>query len=232
MLKQKRFTSWSFSRFSDYRNCPFKASLKHLQKIAEPSNQYLDHGSEVHDLVAKYLQRKINRFPSTLTLGYMDVLKKLRSPRKGTMIEEMWAFDKDWGLCQWNDWDRCALRVKMDFAHKIKDYVQIFDWKTGRFRPEEAANEYQMQLELYALATFVRFPDVGKVTAKLVYLEAKHIHELNFFRMMLEPLRELWAERVQPMLTDTQFVPRPNNKCRYCFYRNENKENGGGQCEF
>ena len=33
----KPLTSWSFSRYSDYKTCPLKAKLKHIDKIQEPS---------------------------------------------------------------------------------------------------------------------------------------------------------------------------------------------------
>ena len=34
----KKFTSWSFSRYMDYKGCPAKAKYKHLDKLQEPPN--------------------------------------------------------------------------------------------------------------------------------------------------------------------------------------------------
>lgn len=228
----KKFTSWSFSRFTDYVHCPFKARLKHIDKIQEPSNIYLEHGTEVHDVVASYLKKKLTALPPEMKFipSHMDMFKKIRAAKE-PFIEEMWGFTKDWAPCKWDDWNRCWLRIKMDCSVINKRTMDVYDWKTGKFRPEEAANDYHMQLELYAVAAFARFPFVEKLNASLVYLEAEQIYELKFKKDQLAGLQEKWTERVQFMLNDTIFAPRPNNKCRWCHYRNSNKANGGGQCQ-
>ena len=229
----KRFTAWSFSRWTEYMLCPLKARLHHLDKIPEPSNIYLEHGTEVHDTIAKYLRHGTKTLPSHMTFPTFAVLlTSLRNTKTNIYIEEMWSFTKAWAPCEWNDWKDVWARVKLDCAKykKSTKTMFIFDWKTGKFKPTEAAEDYHMQLELYALAAFLKFPEVQEVRASLIYLEALNTYNLTFTRMDLPALKQKWEERTQFMLTDTAFAARPNSKCRFCHYRASNKINGGGQC--
>ena len=148
------------------------------------------------------------------------------------VVEESWAFKKDWSRTVWNDWAECWLRVKVDCAEIINDTMEIWDWKTGKFRQEDCATIYTEQLELYALAGFLLYPKVEFIRAKLIYLDIKAEYEMVFYRKELTELMKVWARRTRAMLNDKRFAPRPNNKCVWCFYRHSNKAAGGGQCRY
>lgn len=236
----KQFTSWSFSRYSDYRQCPLKAKLKHLDKIAEPPNEAMARGGQIHKLAEDYIKGRLARLPAELKAFAAD-FKKLRALFKkitsGTVVEDNWAFTKDWDPTQWDNWTACAVRIKLDCAHwEDLTTLIITDWKTGKFRPELNA-DYLEQLELYALAALLLFPHAEQVKPRLAYLDVGVTYpapeaELVFTPADVPRLKKLWAKRTKPMLSDTKFAPRPNDKCCWCFYRSSNKINGGGQCKF
>lgn len=236
----KQLTSWSFSRYSDYKQCPLKAKLKHIDKIQEPPNEAMARGAEIHTKAEHYLKGIVKRLPAELKL-FKDEFTKLKKlmDRKvlPPIVEDTWALTKDWAITSWNDWTGCWVRIKLDLAHHEDEKTLIVtDWKTGKFRPE-MNEDYLEQLELYALGALLVLEHVEIVKPRLIYLDTGDVYppegeELVYHRKDLEKLRKTWEKRVKPMMNDKKFAPRPNNKCRWCFYRKSNKANGGGQCSF
>ena len=63
----KQITSWSFSRYSDYKLCPLKARLKHVDKHKEPQNDAMARGQAIHKLAEDYTKGSIARLPTPAT---------------------------------------------------------------------------------------------------------------------------------------------------------------------
>lgn len=241
-FKQTRFTSWSYSRYADYKQCPLKAKLAHLDKIREPKNQAMMRGADIHDQIRDFIRGTLKRLPTDLKSikAELDRFKKLfKKKLLGAIVEEDWAFTADWTQTQWNDWNNCVLRVKLDAAEWLDDgdTMIVTDWKSGKFR-EEMNEDYVEQLELYALAALVLHPQLQRVRPRLFYTDLGLVYPpeakpLEFTRKDVEKLKKLWAKRTKPMLNDTRFAPRPNDKCRWCFYGQSGKIKGGpGLCKF
>ncbi len=235
-------TSWSISRFNDYQQCPFKAKLKHIDKLTEPPNPAMVRGSQVHAYVDNYIKGNLDFLPDELTTfaSLLDSLRNRYIEQPDTiMVESSWAFTKEWQQTKWLAKD-CWLRLKVDIAYfETPEHLVLIDWKTGKFLPENVA-DYQKQLELYSVASFVKFSDVNNVSSKLVYLDEGFIYpnlslsnmeSLEFNRNdHCESLKTNWEIVTEPMLTDTIFHATPSDKCRWCHFRKENRMRGGGQC--
>lgn len=234
----KRITSWSYSRLSDWVLCPLKAKLKHLDKLQEPKNDAMQRGGEIHIIAEEYVKGVSSaKLPAELKL-FADLFKRLRALRKKSpakvIIEDSWAFTKDWVACKWDDWAICWVRIKLDCAEFVKaDELIVYDWKTGKFRDTEVA-AYEEQLELYALGGFLKFPEVNTITPKLVYLDTSVVHgKRTYKRSELAALQKRWSKKVLPMLNDTAFRPTPNHFCKWCWFGQEGKKKGGpGVCQY
>lgn len=238
----KPLTSWSFSRYSDYRQCPLKFKLKHIDKIQEPPNDAMARGAEIHTKAEQYLKGQLRALPPELKL-FKDEFKVLKALYKkktlGAIVEDNWSFTKDWDQTTWNDWANCWLRVKLDCAHYEDggDVMVVTDWKTGKFRLEKN-EEYVEQLELYALAALLLHEHVEEVRPRLAYVDQGVVYPegdspLIYVRADIPKLKKTWEKRVAPMFKDKKFAPRPNNLCRWCHYRASNKGvPGGGLCKF
>lgn len=235
----KQFTSWSASRYFDYKLCPLKAKFKHLDKITEPVGPPMLRGIEIHDLAAGYIRGTIAKLPADLKL-YKKEFQRLRKQFKkainGMVVEDNWAFTKNWDETRWNDWVNCWVRVKLDLAEEVsEDFMIVTDWKTGKFR-EEMNEDYIESLELYCLAALLMNSHIEKVKARLEYVDIGYRYPENddmmFTRKDIPKLKKLWEKRIGPMMKDKRFAPRPNAKCCWCHYRKSNKANGGGQCKF
>ena len=224
-----KVTSWSFSRYMDYLTCPAKFKFKHLLKMSEPPNKYMERGADVHKKAEDYTTGKLKTMPAELKLfkEEFNALKK----QKVKFIEDNWAFTKAWDLTQWNNWAECWLRVKLDAAYINLEHnaLVVIDHKTGSMRDEKKA-EYELQLELYGLAGLVQQPTVDLVSPRLWYLDHGVIYpedtDIEYKRADEPKLKKKWEQRVIPMFADKQFKPKPNYTCDRCHYRKAN----GGPC--
>ena len=239
-IPAKQITSWSFSRYTTYRDCPLKAKLKFLDRIQEPGNIYMDRGNEIHKMAEDYTKGKIARLPKDLA-QFKDLFAMLKKQYKksisGMTVESTWAFTKSWDETVWNDWVNCWLRIKVDASWHEDDVTLIVgDHKTGKYRPDNQ-EDYLEQLSLYALGAFLMLPHIEVVKPRLIYLDhgityPEDPEDVLYTRDELPTLIKIWEKRVKGMLNDTVFAPRPSGKCTYCFYRASNKGEGGGQCKF
>lgn len=232
----KPVTSWSFSRYHDYKSCPAKFKFKHLLKLPEPQNEAMARGDAIHKLAEKYIKGEGRTLPPELKL-LGDEFKMLRALYKkklsGMVVEDNWSFTNEWHQTRWDDWVKCWVRIKLDCAHVLVDDVMVVtDWKSGKFRPDQ--NEaYLEQLELYALSALLLHPRIQQVKPRLGYIDQglfypENPEELVFTRADISRLKKLWEKRVKPMFVDKTFAPRPNNNCRWCHFRKSN----GGPCKF
>lgn len=234
--KANLVTSWSFSRWMDYRTCPAKFKYKHLDKLPEPPSPAMARGIEIHKKAEDYTNGKLRTLPTELS-KFKAEFKKLRE-QKIKHVEEQWAFKSDWSLTRWNDWTGCWLRVKLDVAYINIEHNAIvpIDHKTGSFRPEKN-DEYMLQCELYGVAGLTQIEEVDVASPRLWYIDHGRVYpdpeqdepELEYFRKDLKSGKKQWEDRVAPMFKDRNFRPTPSERgCRFCHYRKAN----GGPCKY
>lgn len=233
-----KITSWSFSRYITYVQCPLKAKLKFIDKLKEPGSPAMDRGDAIHKMAEAYIKGTLAKLPPELSnfrIEFSMLRKQYKKKINGMVVEDTWAFTKAWDETQWNDWIGCWVRIKLDLAHhETPEAMVITDWKTGKFR-EEDTQDYEEQLELYALAALLLHEHVTEVYPRLGYTDQGFFWPdvpKKFTRADIEPLKKLWAKRTKKMLTDTTFAPKPNSKCKWCHFRKANAAAGGGQCKF
>lgn len=239
--------SWSFSRWTDYEQCPRKFKFKVLDRLPEPPNPAMKRGIVLHKMAELYIRgEKITRANVVDDKGgalctaseftqfhkewkaclkrFQEEFDELRELHAQTEIS--WTFTKDWkSETRWDDWANAWVRIKVDCYDHDPDNrrARIIDWKTGRAR-----DSHTDQLELYAIAGFIVFPDVEEIDAILGYLDSGEVVKRTYKRKALAALKRTWAKRVRAMLSDREFKPRPGPLCRWCHYRKSN----GGPCEF
>lgn len=233
----KPLTSWSFSRYDVYQQCPLKAKLKFIDKLKEPQNDAMARGDQVHKLAEDFIKGKLTKLPAELAKFkklFAQLKKDYKTLSQSMVVEDTWAFTKDWDETAWNDWTGCWVRIKLDCASYDPDDPEwetliIRDWKTGKFRPEQN-EKYLEQCDLYALAALLLHPHVKTVKPQLIYLDVGEIYEAAqvYTQADVPELKARWAKRVKPMLSDTVFAPRPNQYCPWCTFRAE----AGGPCKF
>lgn len=230
--------AWSFSRYSTYSQCPLKLKLSAVDRIQEPPSAPMERGARIGKLAEDYVKGNIGaKLPAELkafAAEFRAVRKLFAKEPKRVVCEDTWALDKAWARSQWDAWATCWVRIKLDLAVITGDEMLVTDWKTGKYRPQQQV-AYLEQLELYALGALILHPNLKKVRVRLGFLDAAIFHppageETVYTQADVPKLKKLWLKRVTPLLSDTIFSPRPNQYCSFCFYRKDNKANGGGQC--
>jgi CRISPR/Cas system-associated exonuclease Cas4 (RecB family) len=233
----KPLTSWSFSRYSDYKKCPQFFKFKHLMGMKEPGNAAMERGTKIHKLAEDYAKGKLKKLPSELSL-FPEEFKHLRA-QKTKVIEDSWTWTQNWqSETRWDDWKGAWLRVKLDAAYLNTQHnaLVVIDHKTGKLN-DYRKPEYREQLELYGLAGLLKYPDVKVVSPRLWYLDAGVIYpdgekpdepELEYNRADEPKLRKVWLQRIEPMFKDKQYRPKQSNECRGCHFRKDN----GGPCQY
>ncbi len=243
----KKITSWSYSRWAVYAECPLKAKYKFIDKLPEPGSPAMERGNVIHKIAEQFVkgETKTAAVPEPLK-PFADLFKQLRKEAKKEPdrfnVESTWAFRSDWSETTWNDWNGCWLRVKIDaarFSFEEKDCITIdvYDWKTGKFSPQYNVHQYMMQQHLYGTSALQRYAGRYKyviVRPHLVFLDAGVEYTggegdpIVYTDEQKKPMVKEWTNRVKPMLNDSTFKATPGNACRFCHFKKSN----GGPCKF
>lgn len=217
----KKITSWSYSRFSCYDKCPAKAKYKFIDKLPDPGGPAMERGNLIHKLAEDYTLGKIKKLPPELQ-RFKDQFTELKKSKP--MVEQTWAFTKHWVKTVYNDWNNCALRIKADASCLDgEEVLYVIDHKTGKMYDTNKA-----QLELTAAAAPIMFPKIKKIITQLWYLDSGDVVEEEYAAADAPTLRKEWDKRVEPMLSDTRFAPKPSHECRWCPF----SKSKGGPCKF
>jgi hypothetical protein len=224
----KQFTSWSFSRWKDWMECPLKARYKYLDKVPEGvKGPALLRGEDIHKDAQQFTQGTVRKLPPSLKLFKKEFteLKKVKA-----IAEGKWAMKVDWSPVDFFDWEKAWCRVVLDAHFYIprRRHAVVIDHKTGKIYPDNRA-----QVELYVIAGFAHYEMAETIEARLWYLDQGEIlpkgDEGMFTRKKdLPKLQKKWKQNVIPMLTDKRFLPRPGDYCARCpFSRRRN-----GPCKY
>lgn len=226
--KVQQITSWSYSRWKTYEECPAKARYKFILRLPEPQGDAAARGDDIHKKAEQYVMGELKKLPTELQRfkqEFADIRKV-----KGVAAELSLAYTSKWIACSPTDWKNAWVRIKIDLVTPPdkQGVVFIADNKTGKQR-----DEYQEQLELYAVAGFLQWPQAERVRGQLWYLDHGVIVPEDpeagvFERKQLPKLIKLWEKRTTPMLRDTVFAPRAGAYCRWCHF----SKSKGGPCKY
>lgn len=220
-------TAWSYSRLADFELCPARFQYKYLDKFEEPGSDAMNRGNRVHKEAENFILSRDRRAVVPRSLRYVSrELVFLRDA--GAAAEQEWGFQSDWSWTGREGWfgEDVWLRAKADAVVVYDDDTALVgDWKTGK---KYGVNEDQ--IELMAMTTFHRFPNIKEVDARLWYTDISGDNEVRrmFYEDEIDKTLKKWNRRVKPMFEARSFPPRVNEKCGWCHYRKAN----GGPCKY
>jgi hypothetical protein len=227
-----QLTAFSYSRLSDYEECPRRAKFKHIEKLKEPTGPALERGKAIHSEAERYVRGLLPTLPPSLA-RFPDEFAALLKIGKSVAVEQQLAVNARWQQCDWFGSD-AWLRVVVDAYYREQaadggpDRIVMIDYKTGRVYPDKVD-----QLDLYGLVALALNPDVERIESAFWYLDAGEILDQVLLRSEAEPVRKRWVKRVAPLLADTTFAPTPGDGCRWCHFGMSGKAKGGpGLCEY
>lgn len=220
----KAVTAWSYSRLNTYEQCPFKFKLTVVLGIKEPGSAAMERGTQVHKDAEIFLRVPSAELPESYKL-LADELQSIKD--NGAKAEVEVTFTKDWQPTGWFDKD-AWVRIKVDSIVYLPktNSIRIIDFKTGKNR-----GGYEDQIELYAIAALILYPDISNISAELWFVDSGEIigsSHGQYTHDMLPALKQKWEDRVVPMFEDAIWPARPNNFCGFCHFRKVNS----GPCEY
>jgi hypothetical protein len=244
----KRITSWSYSRYKDYKNCPLMAKFKFVDKVKVEDTRAQAGGASMHELASEWatkktskgLPSKMKKIPAELK-AFAEEFDELRNsklaviaesdpdpfkmPGKAVFAKFAWGITRDWVLCDFFDKERVWCRLKIDthtWNHETKT-VRVIDYKSGRIYPDD----HKDQADLYAIGAFIKYPDALRVRMEFWYTDQQQLVPYEYLRKALPLLQKKWTAKVVPMLADTRFAAKPGRHCTWCGYG----VSKGGTCE-
>ena len=214
----KTIKTWSFSRLTDYEQCPKRAWLKHAERVPEPrQSPAADRGTAIHTLAEKYLLGQIDPLPKELG-KFEDEFSSMRKHGEKLLLEQEWGFDHEWQPCAYKG-DTTWGRVKADCVLPLSTMTGlVIDFKTGKKFGNEI--KHGEQLQMYALSSFIMHPEWTDITAELWYLDVDDLTSVKVTRKTaMEKYLKVFDHRLRKMTEATEFPAKPNIvSCKYCQY--------------
>jgi len=215
--------SWSFSAIDNFGTCARKYHRQNILKDVSDQTTYRSEGQEVHRFMndrlmhAKPLPAHAARWERWID-EFLTDCDRTKVLLRG---ESKYAITAGFEPCGYFDKvKKVWCRVVIDALKINNDYAKIWDWKTGRIKPDTD------QLMLYATVIFAHYPEVKQVEAGLIFLKedmGAHVprndctHELLIRRADLPEFWERYIHKVDALersfLTNS-WPPNPSGLCR------------------
>jgi CRISPR/Cas system-associated exonuclease Cas4 (RecB family) len=218
-------TAWSHSRLKTFEECPMRSHKQQVLKIRYDDNDTTaaDRGSEIHKQMEDFIQCESDEVANVVYPDLHELLQDLRDLWKDgqCIVEEDWGFDIDWDETGYYDDDIWA-RVKIDvlvwenYEHTV---LTVIDWKTGK-GSDIAKFKYADQMNNYAIACFMKYPDLEFVETRLKFVDKTERDMVQrYTRDQAMKLLPRLNERALNLTTASFFPPNPSkHNCRFCEY--------------
>lgn len=216
-------TTWSFSRWQAHQQCPLKYKLQFVDKAPFKQTPAMARGNNIHKHMAEYLVGR-GPLPKEVVDGWQQDFYAAMRDHENKVVEQKWGFSDRWITTGWmakHVWLRSILDVGVFYSDNT---MEVVDHKTGKKYGDNSD-----QMELFALATMAKFHDqASRVKTRLVYIDACEEDEDMYEARDYQKLVDKWTARANAMLNDRQWLPKPNDKCKWCDFARSK----GGQCRY
>jgi len=224
---------WSFSLLRRFESCPYEVYLDRVEKSPKPDipddpDHPLIRGERLHKEAEAYI-----RGDGPLTRGLRKLKPRLEVLRaqydEGRVeVERKWGFTREWEPVEWDHPDCWALIIPDSVLHTAPGVIELDDWKSGKSFGKEIA--HTQQLQLYAIAAFMAYPQAKLVTVRIGYIDEGKEKKRRYTRDAVAQLMPRWEQRAKQLTGAIAFKPRPNrSNCRFCDF---GPNNGTGACPY
>lgn len=215
----------SYSRISDFRQCPLKFKLKYLDKEPEfkmeEKSVHLVRGENVHRELENYVVKKRageQGIPAS-SLPEVESAKKLID---GLMSiydvhpEHKVAINDKFEQVDWfakSAWFRAIFDL-VGFNRQGTDLL-LGDYKTGKFTDYSGTDKVLGQLHLSAIVGDALW-NFSQVNTVYIYVDHKKTIKESFTSEHLHDLREVLVREHELINAETAFKATPNAFCGWC----------------
>jgi hypothetical protein len=204
----------SHSALKLYDNCPKNYFHQRVEKsVRDEGNAVTAYGERIHkaleDRLAKGepLSREASRYEALCAR-----LETLAESAGTLTVEEEMTLNADLEPTGWWD-DDAWLRSKLDVLIQGGTKAHVYDWKTGKRRPDFD------QLELFALQVFKHYPEIQRVKTVFVWLKEMKVDSEDYSRSDVPALLEkvlTKVSRIEASLEHGNWPAKPSGLCNWC----------------
>lgn len=213
----------SWSRISDYRQCPKKFNLKYIEKAQnfkiedKDKSVHLVRGGNVHSQLESYVVKKLKGEIPNVTMpeviGVTPLIDNIMA-NYNVLPENQIAIDENFKSVDW--YSKAAwFRVIYDLIGFGKSLLLV-DWKTGKFNDYGGSMDELGQLHLSALVGMALWPDYDQCDTTYVFVDHKKTISCKFDHNDLEPMREKLIKEHRLINEEQEFKAKKNQFCRWC----------------
>ena len=203
----------SYSSLKLFENCPKNYYHQRIEKsVKDSGNAVTIYGERIHKSLelrlgeGAMLGREAERYEALCAS-----IEKIAANGVLTVEEEM-TLNQSLEPTGW--WDADAwLRSKLDVLVRNGPDAIMFDWKTGKRRPDFD------QLELFAVQVFKHYPEVQRIKTTFVWLKEMKMDHETFTREQEAPI---WQKilskitRIEGALEHDNWPAKPSGLCNWC----------------
>jgi hypothetical protein len=201
--------AWSYSRLTNYEQCPKKFWHLSVQKdFKEPESEAMRYGNQVHKALEERVSKNV---PLPAHLTHLEpVAAKFANAPGEKYAELQLAVDENFAPTTWfarNVWARAII----DLAIVNGDKALIVDWKTGKM-----SDDFTQQ-QVAACMFMIYYPQVVSMDLMYYWIKDKKPTVRTLTR---EDTNNVWSpvmRRVRKYVAaheQTDFPPRPSGLCK------------------
>ena len=229
-----KFAPFSFSKIHLFEQCPLKFKYNYIDKLGifEP-NLAMERGLAIHDFLENHVKNKKTDFKFRIATQEeqeecLDIfinfkksdlgMKYLEVPGEAEVEFGMKILDGILACCSYYDSD-ALFRGKIDLMIMNITTINSIDYKTGKV----SGFPQPLQLVMYAVYLFNKYPNVDVVRTCFVYVEHTNEEKVyEFHRSHLNALTKKVLEKIVNMENEEDFNKKISKLCEFC----EFKKNG------
>lgn len=209
--------SHSYSSIKMFENCPKRYFHQRIEKsVKDEGNAVTAYGERIHKALELRLgeETPLDREAKQYEALCQGIARKVGD---GVLtVEEEMTLNQSLEPTGW--WDSDAwLRSKIDVLVRKGSKATMFDWKTGKRRPDFD------QLELFALQVFKHYPEVEQVKTTFIWLKESAMDYETYTRDDEPALwRKLLAKikRIEGAAEHDNWPAKPSGLCGWCPCKN------------
>lgn len=206
---------WSYSGQKTFQQCPRQYHEVKVLKTTKPKDSEATlYGKAVHEAIEAYLKEgtpipdKFSQFK-----GYADRIKSLKGEH---FVEHPMGLKENGTYCDFNDADVWWHGIPdVLVVNRESGVARVVDWKTSK----SARYADVEQLELLALATFARHPEIDVVRGALIFIVCGDVVTKDFHRKDFNLILSKWIgniERIKNAHAAGVWNPKSSPLCKWC----------------
>ena len=240
----------SYSALDTFRQCPLKYKFQVVEKIKAPKSKEAVFGDKLHkalqfshkqspvsptlDELLSYIKEiwesEVFSDEQTDMIYFSEAIKILKNyyenytriKDKFTVLDTETRFEVLLENPENKD-QKCLLRGIIDRVDKIKDGVEVIDYKTAKRFPAQDDVNNSLQLSLYCIGVLNRWPEFAKygpenIKLTLYYLKHQETISSKRTKEQLDNVQKQTWEMLKE-IEKSEFQPIPSALCDWCGYR-------------